>query len=77
MTRKSNPPIEERWKLIASIAREDAESLPPGKDRDALLNKARQLETASHINEWLSSPGVASRSGAQSMAHNARRHQAE
>ena len=63
MTRKSNPPIEERWKLIASIAREDAESLPPGKDRDALLNKARQLETASHINEWLSSPrgGVAER----------------
>jgi hypothetical protein len=25
-----------------------------------LLRKARQLETASHVNEWLSSPGLSS-----------------
>lgn len=55
MPHRTNPPIEERWKLIASIARDDAEGLPPGKDRDALLKKARQLETASHINERLGS----------------------
>jgi hypothetical protein len=32
--------------------------LPAGKNRDALLRKARQIDTASHINEWLSSPGL-------------------
>ena len=29
----------------------------PGPERDQLLHKLRQLYTASHINEWLSSPG--------------------
>jgi hypothetical protein len=26
--------------------------------RELLLRRARQAETASHINQWLSSPGV-------------------
>lgn len=51
-------PIAKKWKAIADIARDEAGKLPPGKDRDALLKKARQLDTASHINEWLSSPGL-------------------
>jgi len=51
-------PIARKWKAIADIARDEAEKLPPGRDRDALLKKARQLDTASHINEWLSSPGL-------------------
>lgn len=51
-------PIAEKWKAIAEIARDEAQALPPGKERDALLKKARQLDTASHINEWLSSPGL-------------------
>lgn len=51
-------PIAEKWKAIAEIARDEAQTLPPGKERDALLKKARQLDTASHINEWLSSPGL-------------------
>ena len=37
----------------------EAEQLPYGKEREELLHKARQLETASHVNEWLSSPGLA------------------
>jgi hypothetical protein len=37
-----------------------AADLPPGPEKDALLKKIRQLETASHINEWLSSPGLQS-----------------
>jgi hypothetical protein len=32
----------------------------PGPERDRLLQKLRQLDTASHINEWLSSPGLQS-----------------
>ena len=42
----------------AEEARERAKSLPPGAARDALLKKARQAETARHIDEWLSSPGL-------------------
>jgi hypothetical protein len=30
----------------------------PGPERDQLLQKIRQLDTASHINDWLSSPGL-------------------
>jgi hypothetical protein len=32
--------------------------LPQGPVRDQVLRKIRQLETASHINEWLTSPGL-------------------
>jgi hypothetical protein len=35
-----------------------AATLPPGPQKDALLRKIRQLETASHTGEWLSSPGL-------------------
>jgi hypothetical protein len=45
----------EKSKLEAQIA-----ELPPSPQRDGLLRKIRQLETASHINEWLSSPGLQS-----------------
>jgi hypothetical protein len=39
--------------------RAEAEKLPPGKhEREMLLRKARQAETARHINDWLSSPGL-------------------
>jgi hypothetical protein len=36
----------------------EAEKLLPGIEREELLRKVRQAETASHINEWLSSPGL-------------------
>jgi hypothetical protein len=32
----------------------------PGPQMDALRKKIRQLETASHMSEWLSSPGLQS-----------------
>jgi hypothetical protein len=43
----------EKAKLEAQVAQ-----LKPGPQRDRLLRKIRQLETASHINEWLTSPGL-------------------
>lgn len=43
----------EKARLEAQIAR-----LKPGPQRDGLLRKLGQLETASHINQWLSSPGL-------------------
>ena len=54
----TNPPPEQQWKLLAEQTREDAQKLPPGKARDAMLRKARQLETACHMSEWVSSPGL-------------------
>jgi len=45
----------EKAKLEAQIAK-----LKPGPQRDELLKKIRQLETASHMSEWLSSPGLQS-----------------
>jgi hypothetical protein len=40
--------------------REQAKMLPPGLVRDALLKKVHQTETASQMNEWLTSPGLQS-----------------
>ncbi|MDO8978573.1 MAG: hypothetical protein Q7V17_04995 [Afipia sp.] len=57
MSLSNHNPISEKWKAIATIAKDEALTLPPGKDRDALIKKARQLATACHINEWLASPG--------------------
>ena len=43
----------EKAKLEAQIAQ-----LKPGPQMDAVLKKVRQLEMASHLSEWLSSPGL-------------------
>jgi hypothetical protein len=43
----------EKKRLEAQLA-----ELQPSPERDQLLQKLRQLDTASHINEWLSSPGL-------------------
>jgi hypothetical protein len=42
----------------AERLREEAEKLPHGPEREALLRKARQADTALHMDEWLSSPGL-------------------
>jgi len=42
----------------AERLRQNSRTVPVGKERETLLRKARQLETASHIDEWLSSPGL-------------------
>ena len=48
--------IEEKWHQQSEAAKIEAEKLPYGKEREALARKARQLQTASQINQWLSSP---------------------
>ena len=49
---------DRKWLEQARAARLEAEKLPSGAERDALIRTARQLETASQMNEWLSSPGL-------------------
>jgi hypothetical protein len=46
------------WHDQAEALKAEAEKLPYGKDREALETKARQLEIAANINDWLSSPGL-------------------
>jgi hypothetical protein len=43
----------ERAKLETQLAQ-----MKPGPEMDAVRKKIRQLETASHMSEWLSSPGL-------------------
>jgi len=50
--------FEQRLAKQALLIKEQIKSLPQGRERELLSLKARQLETASHINEWLSSPGL-------------------
>jgi hypothetical protein len=51
-----NQIIEENWRQQSEAARQEAEKLPNGEQRDALVRKARQLQIASQIEQWLSSP---------------------
>jgi hypothetical protein len=55
---KQTVPLEERLRVQASTDRERAEALPPGRERDELLIRARRADTASHLSEWLTSPGL-------------------
>ena len=45
--------IEQKWHQQSEAATAEAEKLPHGKEREALERKARQLQTASQINQWL------------------------
>jgi hypothetical protein len=55
---KQTVSLEERLSQEAKRLREQAKLLPPGAEREALIRKARQAETGSHMSEWLSSPGL-------------------
>jgi hypothetical protein len=50
--------LQSRLAEVAKRLREEAKLLPPGAVREAILRKARQAETGSHMTEWLTSPGL-------------------
>ena len=54
----SQIPFEQRLAEEADRVKADAKAMPRGRKREFLARKARQLETASHITEWLLSPGL-------------------
>jgi hypothetical protein len=56
---KHKATFEQRLAEEARKFREAAEKERPGSmARDLLLRRARQADTASHMNDWLSSPGL-------------------
>jgi len=56
---KHEKTFQERLADEAVRLKEAAERLPPGSHaQELLLRRARQAETAAHIDEWLTSPGL-------------------
>jgi hypothetical protein len=56
---KHSTTFEQRLAKEAIRFKQAANEQPPGSHaRELLLRRARQAETASHINNWLSSPGL-------------------
>src|SRR6267142_2449080 len=62
MKRRQSAPHTFEENIAAEKARLEAQivKLKPGPQMDALLRKIRQLDTAVHMSEWLSSPASAS-----------------
>ncbi len=60
MPRRRSVPHTFEENLAAEKAKlqEQLVKLKPGPEMDALTRKIRQLDTAAHIKEWLSSPGL-------------------
>ena len=49
--------LEERLAEEAKRLRKQAQGTPPGIERERLVRRARQAETASRMTEWLASRG--------------------
>ena len=50
--------LDQRMTEQAERLRQEAQGTLPGVQRDKLIRQARQLETASHMQDWLTSPGL-------------------
>lgn len=55
---KQSQSLKQRLIIQVKQLREEAKLKGPCAEREDLLRKARQAETAAHIEEWLSSPGL-------------------
>jgi hypothetical protein len=60
MQRRRSVPHTFEENIAAEKARLEAQvaQLKPGPQKDALLRKIRQLDTAAHVSAWLLSPGL-------------------
>jgi hypothetical protein len=58
MKRDPKSPLRERLEAEAKMLAEKAKLLPPGKDRDALRRKAREMKVAANVTDWIESPGL-------------------
>jgi hypothetical protein len=52
--------FKDRLSAWAKEVRAQAANLKPGSERDALLRRARQADTAAHLDEWANSAGLQS-----------------
>jgi hypothetical protein len=52
--------LQVRLSAWANEVRKRAARLPPGRERDDMLRKASQADTASHLDDWVNSLGLRS-----------------
>jgi len=55
---KQTTSLKERLATWADGIRRQANDLPPGRERDQLLTKASQADTASRLEDWANSPAL-------------------
>ena len=55
---KQSLSLEDRLARQAAKLKAQASELPAGAEREALLRKARLVETGAHLSDWLTSPGL-------------------
>jgi hypothetical protein len=55
---KQTQSLQERLSDEAQRLRLTANEMPPGAAKNAALRKARQTDTAAHMDDWLTSPGL-------------------
>jgi hypothetical protein len=55
---KQIDPLDKRLSEEAERLRKEAKGTPTGVERARLLRRAQFADTASHISEWLLSPGL-------------------
>jgi hypothetical protein len=55
---KQTTSLKDRLASFAEELKAKASQLRPGPEQEALLKRARQADTASHIDEWANSPGL-------------------
>jgi hypothetical protein len=55
---KQTDSLQVRLAAFAQDARDEAARLPPGVERDEMLRKVSQADTAAHLDEWANSPGL-------------------
>ena len=55
---KQTTTLKDRLTVFAEAARGKASRLGPGPERDDLLKKARQADTAAHLDDWANSSGL-------------------
>ena len=55
---KQTTSLKDRLASFAEETKKKASELRPGPEQDALLKKARQADTAAHIEDWANSSGL-------------------
>jgi hypothetical protein len=50
--------FKDRLTSFAKDVREKASRLPPGAEREAMLMRASQADTAAHLDDWINSSGL-------------------
>ena len=55
---KQSSSFKERCFSFAQEMREKASHLAPGREKEDALRRARQADTASHLDTWANSPGL-------------------